>query len=559
MSLKRVVLHHHSASSRISIWAIAFAFALLLHCEEAHAWTDAKVQGVHTYIELSENGIADVLMKIKIRVRGGWLSRFEITGLDDDLVLDVTRPAVIISEEGPRYIPEIKMRETGTVILNFTDRKRVPRRGTYTCELRYTTASIVRDIENASVDKRYVYWSLPPWHVGLENVQIEIAAPLGSRPLALSAEESFVEQRNYSDSNNQTVLQYRRIHLPRTVAWEIGFTLPNSTPASTAPVRSTDTTSSNTTTQESVAISGSWIAVLLGVIAMLKRFFVMRNCRRRRVEPIPLIAPKSDYLRHSLLVLLAFGAFVLFSTNRVTALVLCCLVVVLSIDKTYRQLPVLQKGVWRSVTQRDLWVARFYPYKIFFSFSAWLDATTPLGLALLVSNIILSFLLYWQGDSDFAYSWSCSAILVTPLFLTGTRKDFPLSPEVALNVLNDFVVRTSTTPRSGSNIGRDLLLYQTPSGDWQEARLRFDCKTFTEGLQQLDLVIADFRACRTTDPELALLSVATLGSPADRILNTRLKNASTYSASTGDRVARITRSIGFRDNINGLLDSVLSV
>jgi hypothetical protein len=511
----------------VSKWVVAFVFASLLCGAKAHAWTDARVQGVYARIELSENGVANVAMNIKIRVRGGWLSRFEITGLDADLTLATTRPAVLISEKGPRYVPEIKTREPGKVVLMFADRKRLPRRGIYTCELRYATASIARDLENTRDSKRYAYWSLPPWHVGLEDVQIEIAAPLGSRPLALTEEESFVEQRGYRDSENQTVLHWRRVHLPRTVAWKIGFTLPSQTVIPTALPHSTVPTASEVTTQPSAVASGSWVALLLGVYALLKRLLVVWVCRQRRFEPMPLFAPKSVHLRHLLVILLTFAAFLLFDTYRVTALVLCCLVVVLSIDRKYRRLPIRQKGEWRAVTERDLRVARFSHYKRLFDFKAWLDATTPLGLALLMSNIILCFLLYWQGDNEFAYFWTCSAILVTPLFLTGTRKSFPLSPEAALNILRDFVIHASINNLSESDVGCNLLVYKTPSGDWQEARLRFRSNTFTDGLQQLDLVIADFNAFHATDPDVALLSIAAAGSPADHILNTRLKNAST--------------------------------
>ncbi len=558
MPLKHAFLFFPFASPRIVWrWVAALVFASLLSCAKAHAWTDAKVQGVHTRIELSDNSVADVAMRIKIRVRGGWLSRFEITGLDDDLTLATTRPAVLISEEGPRYIPEINQRETGELVLKFTDRKRVPRRGTYTCELRYTTASIARDLVTARNNKRYAYWSLPPWHVGIENVQIEITAPLGSRPIVLTEDESLVEQRGYRDSENQTVLHWRRVHLPRTVAWKVGFTLPKKTVVATEPAKPSFPTSSDATTRRSTAASGSWVAVLLSVFALLKRFLVTQRCRKKRVEPIPLVALTSAHLRHSSIILLTLAAFLLFDTYRVTALVLCCLVVVLSIDKNYRRLPIRQKGVWRAVRERDLQVARFAHYKSLFDFAAWFDATAPLGFALLVSNIILSFLLYWQGDGDFAYFWTCGVVLVSPLFLTGTRKNFPLSPETAVNILRDFVTHASMNRLSGSDIDCRLLLYITPTGEWEEARLRFRSNIFTDGLKQLDLVIADFSAFHAIDSDVALLSVAATGSPADRILGSRLKNAATYSASGGDRVARITRSTDFRNDIHGLLDPLL--
>lgn len=554
MPLKRALFDYIFTSPRNPArWIVALVFTSLVCCAKAHAWTDAKVQGVHTRIELSENGVADVAMTIKIRVRGGWLSRFEITGLDEDIVFAATRPAVLISEEGRRYIPEIKVRDPGNVVLKFTDTKRVPRRGSYLCELRYATASIANDSENTGDDKHHAYWSLPPWPVGLEDIQIEIVTPLGSRPLALSEEESFVEHRGYHDDDNQTVLSWRRVHLPRTVAWKVGFTLPGQSVIQSAPVRSAVPTSNDLAKQPSAMSSCKWIALLLGIFALLKRLLVLRICRKRRIEVIPLFAPDSERLRDSLIILFAFAAYLLFDSNRVTALVLCCLVVVLSIDKRYRRRPFRQIGEWREVTKRDLQIARFSHYQSLFDFAAWLDATTPLGIALLLTNYVLSFLLYWQGDNNFAYSWTCGVILVTPLFLTGTRKNFPLSPEATLNILSDFVIRGSMKDLSESDIGCSLLLYKTPSGEWHEARLRFRSDMFTDGLQQLDLVIAVFSPFHATDPDIALLSVAAAGSPADRILNTRLKTGVTYSASMGGRVARVTRSTTFQNEIQSLL------
>ncbi|MBN1654594.1 MAG: hypothetical protein JXA30_12560 [Deltaproteobacteria bacterium] len=507
---------------------------------------------MNTRIELHERAAAEVTMTIRIAVRGGWLSRFEINGLDSDFALDANRLPVLVSEQGRGYRPEIQTRSSGILVFNFKERRHAPRRGTYTCELFYTTALLSRALQDPRAKTARLQWSLPPWHAGLQDVQIEVAAPRGSRPLALASEESFLEHRRFIDSENQTLLHWRRFHLPRTVAWTIGFTIPRN--RAVTPVDRPDVPKPKLPeTRTAAGASAGWVALVVGFFALLKRLLVDGVCRRRRVEAIALVALGSARLRYSLLLCFVVISYFAFDRYQSIALALCCLLIILSIDKAYRRSPVRTQGIWRSVSERDLRTARLFPLKDLFGMQAWLDATTPLGFSLLLSGYVLSYLLFRQGDGDYVYFWSCGVLLVTPLFFTGTRKSLPLSPEIAINLLRNFARRSSLDSLASFAVVYDLLLYQIPSGDWCEARLRFRSDTFADGLHRLDLVIADFPAHQATSHDIALLSVTCAGSAADRILNTLFRNALTYSAYSGNQIARLTRSSDLKADIRNLI------
>jgi hypothetical protein len=339
----------------------------LLSADEAQAWTDAKIQNLEARIALSERDPAEVIMKITIAVRGGWLSSFEITGLDDDMVLDEKGPLVLVSETGASYYPEIKVLSPGRVVLLFSNQHDAPGRGSYTFELFYHTNLLSRSSRMNQSNMLEVRWTLPPWQVGIDDVRIHVTAPKGARPIALSSEVPFSEERAFLDSDNRTTLSWHRIRLPQTVAWAIGFTLPQGayTPASTSHA---EPASRDVKPNASTSHSNAWVALLVGLVAILKRFFVTTYCKKRHADPVPLIPLKLPFARNLFILLLTIGSGIMFDDHRNLALAQLCLLVALSVDRDYRRRPIRIRGAWKRVTEYELARVRLHSIESLFGY-----------------------------------------------------------------------------------------------------------------------------------------------------------------------------------------------
>jgi hypothetical protein len=524
-----------------------------LYSGEAQAWTDAKIQNLETRIALVERDPAEVAMKITIVVRSGWLSSFEITGLDDDMVLDEKRPPTLVSETGANYYPEIKTLSPGCVVLVFSNQHEAPGRGSYAFDLFYKTRLLSRSSRVNQSNTLQVQWTLPPWQVGIDDVRIEVTAPKGARPIALSSDVPFSEERTFSDKDNGTTLSWHRFRLPKTVAWAIGFTLPQGSFAS-ASISPVEPKPRDAKPEASASSSNAWVAILIGFVALLKRHLVTTDCKKRRIEPVPLIPLKSAFSRNLLIFLLTVVSGFIFDNHRNLALAQLCLLVALSVDRDFRRQPIRAQGAWTRVAERDLERVRLYPIKSLFGYRSWLDATTPLGLALLFSVYTLIVLLFWRGDHDLAYHWTFGAILLTPLFVTGTRKNLPLPPEADIRILTDFAKKSNLDTLLKPDVRYGIFVYKSPLNDWYEARLRFYSDNFTDGLHLFDLVVANPLGHRGVSARCALLSVSSTGSAADTALKTALKDTPTCSSYNDERVARMTYFSNAATDIRELLE-----
>src|SRR4051794_23530343 len=89
----------------------AATLALILACSawsaSAQAWTKTRVERAQAHPSVDAGARAQVVLQVGVRVQGGWLSRFEITGLDRDLALDPEHPPLLTSEDGNVYVPEV--------------------------------------------------------------------------------------------------------------------------------------------------------------------------------------------------------------------------------------------------------------------------------------------------------------------------------------------------------------------------------------------------------------------------------------------------------------------
>jgi hypothetical protein len=182
----------------------------------AYAWTDATVRTGTAEIELLEDGYANVTMRVRVRVNGGWLEGFDIEGLDRDAVFDPAQPPVFLDETGIARPVEFTPRPGGRIQLRFR-RAGAPHRGEYEIELHYRTHldGLVREEDDGSLE---VAWVFPAWRFGLDDVEVVWLAPAGTRPFDADTEASPIEIVTSSTDARERIL-YRRPHLPRTSDW----------------------------------------------------------------------------------------------------------------------------------------------------------------------------------------------------------------------------------------------------------------------------------------------------------------------------------------------------
>ena len=197
----------------------------------ARAWTDASVRSVKATVTVAADGSAHVLMRVTVRVHGGWLEGLELVGLDPLLVLDPSAPPVVTDELGSVYLPTVAQRPDGDdatrVQLAFT-RRSAPRRGSYEVALAYSTSLAHRATEPSSDGESVrVHWTLPPWQSGLDGVELTLDVPGASRPAQIEDDPgTSAAQITVANVGNRTQITWRRPHLPRTTVWEVAADVP---------------------------------------------------------------------------------------------------------------------------------------------------------------------------------------------------------------------------------------------------------------------------------------------------------------------------------------------
>jgi len=181
------------------------------------------VKGARATVDVERDATLSILLRLDVEVHAGWLHELELVDLGDGVELDRYRPPYFRSEEGEVFRPEAEVLDDGRIHLSFP-RREAPRRGEYRVFMRYRTKADVRGVEEA--EQARVVWSVPAWETGLHNVSVEIRAPKGSSvPSELHDTPPGVDFQ-VAEHAKQTVVEWRRIHLPRTTAWPLTLDVP---------------------------------------------------------------------------------------------------------------------------------------------------------------------------------------------------------------------------------------------------------------------------------------------------------------------------------------------
>ncbi len=530
----------------------------------ARAWAEARVQAVTARVQLLPEGPARVAIDMKLKVLGGWLSRFDIEGLDSDMALDADAPPLLLSADGVEYLPTATVRGAGSLSLSFASRRRAPRRGVYSVALAYFTDFRTRPHEALPGDRARFRWTLPGWQVGLGDVSIEITGPRGTRPAAVPDDQAYTLQTSHFDQSQHSVVQWRRVHLARTVAWTVAFDVPKRYVAPKSGAQATHGAQATegviggiarATTPPNAGGQGAlWLSAILALLALLKRRAVQSACRRLRIEPVPLVRVGPDAVRALLLIGSAAAAGLVFHSHRSLALLLLCAVVALGIDRAHRRGHGhgRQSGPWDAVAEGDLKAGLLFRLTTWFNAGAWFDITTPLGCALLISACTVAGLLLWLGIRPQAELWALGTMLATPLLVTGTRKHLPPPPEMLAPRLRRLVAEfeSKATATVKAQLYLDLIGCRTHARAWRELRLRLRPNGVAQGLacglarglEHLDLLFDKGQNRHPGRPKLTVLAVASADSEADRVLRATMPDVEVWHSDCGQRVVRMGSS-----------------
>lgn len=392
---------------------LAFAIVGVLgFAPSAHAWTLTVVNGARATVDIERDATLSILLRLDVEVHAGWLQELELVDLGEGVELDRNQPPYVRSDEGEIFRPEYEVQEDGRIHLTFP-RRDAPRQGTYKVFMRYRTKPELQAIETKGGPRARVVWSMPAWETGLHGVSVEIRAPKGSSvPGEFQDGAPGVDFQVYEHSN-RTVAIWRRIHLPRMTAWPLAVDMTTESIAIPVAESNTATPSGFRPLRSPAKRPIAWSLVLMAVLILMKR----RSIEARSGGHLL-------WIRAPWTAVLAITAFVLAVGQWLAPSHLVCALPLLAfaLHRPSGRSPASQCKNWHPVPAKTV-------LENVASASDPLDGTTFVGVAALMAGGAGLVLLGEPG----------AALLLPPLFFTGTRHHFPATVTESIQALRSFV------------------------------------------------------------------------------------------------------------------------
>lgn len=474
-------------------------FAIIGTSSPAHAWTRTVVKGARATVDVERDATLSILLRLDVEVAAGWLHELELVDLGEGFDLDRYRPPYFRSEEGELFRPEAEVLEGGRVRLSFP-RREAPRRGEYRVFMRYRTKADVRPVEGAA--QAQVVWSVPAWETGLHDVSVEFRAPKGSSvPSELHDTPPGVDFE-VREQARHTIIEWRRIHLPRMTAWPLPVDVPLQ--AINLPVAVPDAPTPNgfrplpAPDRRPVA----WALLLIAALVLLKRrsieaamgatALMVRAPWGSVLFVTGIVLAVGQWLSPSYL--LCAAPFLAFALHRPARFSQC--------NEPLNWLPATAKELPPTETRA----------------SELLDGTSPTGLVVLLA----------LGTCLIALGEPTTALLLLPLFLTGTRHHLPMTASAKTEVLRRFA-SSLRIPAEAPEI----------SFSWERAsvegapRLRLHLGNQRAGLKSSSLVVASAPHGFVLRSKVMLLIETRAQSEADDLMRRRTGVTPDVRASNG--------------------------
>ncbi|MDH3199962.1 MAG: hypothetical protein OEM15_03615 [Myxococcales bacterium] len=389
----------------------------------AGAWTRTVVKSADATVEVDPDASMSVLLKLDVEVQAGWLHELELAGVGPDIELDRRRPPYLYSTDGETYRPEAEITEDGLIRLSF-ERRGAPRKGEYRAVLRYRTQGEARPLGGTDSDRARLAWTLPAWETGLHDVSVDIRAPRGALvPQELQDMGPGVEL-SVTNRRSVTQLEWRRIHLPRHTPWKLIFDVPTS--AVTLPFAAPDepVPSGFRPLEVDERQPLPWAVALLACLVLLKR---------RTIEVR--VGPESLVVRTSwALVLIGAAAMLAASVWLAPHDIICAIpLLVLALHRPIQANALPLERTWRPSSPTYRRAPKMVPIDL-------LDGTTAIGLVILGASFATAVVF----DRPFV------ALLLLPVFFTGTRQHTAPTAEESAERLRKFVTDLRLPPEAPS-------------------------------------------------------------------------------------------------------------
>ena len=435
---------------------VCLVLAIVGTSATAHAWTRTVVKGADATVDIERDATLSILLRLDVEVHAGWLHELELVDLGKGFELDRYRPPYFRSEEGELFRPEVEVVGEDRIRLSFS-RREAPRRGVYRAYMRYRTRADASAVEGATHAR--VVWSVPAWETGLHGVSVEIRAPKGSTVPAELQDTPPGIDFEVTERARRTVITWERVHLPRTTPWPLSVDVPLKAidlPAKAVLATKIPAGFRPLTIPEERPLA--WTLLIVVALMLLKRASVERRMGR---DALLIRAPWKSVLLVSAIVLVAgqwLSPLHLLFAAPLTGLAL---------HRPFGSPVAPTSHDWKPATLGALPRPRTRASEL-------LDGTTATGtLVLLATGIGLIEL----GEPT-------AALLLLPLFLTGTRHHLPAEPADKSVVLRNFASELRL-PAEAPEMGFawDVAADATP-------RLRIELRQQRTGLRTLGFIVA---------------------------------------------------------------------
>jgi hypothetical protein len=471
------------------------------------------VQSARATVEVGPDSTLSILLRLDVEVHAGWLHELELVDLGPEVELDRYQPPYFRSEDGEIFRPEAEQHEDGRIRLWF-HRRDAPRQGEYRVFMRYRTKADAQAVEVNGQRRARIVWSVPAWETGLHDVSVEIKAPGGTLIPEEMEDPSPGVDLQVVERPDQTVIRWRRIHLPRMTTWPLMFDAPAESIALPAPIEARPTPNGFRPLHIPEKRDIAWAILLLAVVALLKRRSIEVKRGRRQLWI------HGSWSR----ILPGVAAWVglaqwLLPTHPAWGLPLIGLALHREVRATARTV-----NDWRPVPLSTLIVADPRDF---------LDATTPFGAALLVACTAVLFV---AGQPT-------GALLLLPVFFSGTRQHFEPTRSETITALRRLA--------SGLRVPDDApaMCFRWESASDGFPRLRLHLPTGRVGLLSVSLVLASWSSHFLRRRRIMLRVETRAQSDADDLMRRR----SNENVEIRDEDGSIVRLVSWDENAIELL------
>ena len=472
----------------------------------AQAWTRTVVKGAQATVDVERDATLSIVLRLDVEVHAGWLHEIELAGLGAGVELDRYRPPYFRSNEGEVFRPEAEVQNDGVIHLSFP-RREAPRRGEYRMFMRYRTKADVRAVEVEGEPRARIVWSVPAWETGLHNVSVTIRAPVGSSvPTALRDTPPGVDF-HVAERAERTVVEWRRIHLPRMTAWPLTLDVPAKSIALPTTASDAPTPAGFRPLELPQERPLAWALLLLAALVLLKRRSVEV---RMGSDGLLVQAPWVAVLAVTVAVL-AIGQWLVLNY------LVCALpLIAFALHRPARRAPPAGRREWHAALWKDLPETETPA-------SDFLDGTTMTGLTVLAVS----------GVGLVALGQATAALLLLPVFLTGTRHHMGATAAQAADALRLFASELRPLPDAP-----EMSFAWELSSDGAP-RFRVHLPTHRAGLMSLSFVVASSPLGFVLRRNIMLLVETRAQSDADDLVRRRTNAETDHRASDGSTLRLI--------------------